>query len=312
MTSTLLPTASRPTAVFGAQYAPLSSSLPSSNTAWWSRFVRRGLSSSQWDVELVLYQLWAACASPRRLSKLTQTRKQTKNAWARDDPVFLLLLLALLTGCSLAFSVAYSFTSPLDYAWLATEAVFNFFASGVVVCSIARWVANTHLRASAPAPHSVEQEVEWMYAWDVHCNSYVALLGWTHVGVLLGLPYLMSDGWGPTLVGNAIYAAAYLHYLYVTFSGYLGECVLWGGRGESTRLSLVSAPLNLPLPLPPHSAPLSRPAKLVAHPHAARAHRVCHRDRAGDQPGPGVGGHLHQLKACTASKGREGLCLLLA
>ena len=211
--------------VFGAQFAPLTRRLPGFGEAdFWSRYFRRAVSFSSWDLEYVFYQLVNACRSPEKLYKLTQHRKQTKNQWARDDPAFAIILCALLAVTATAYGVAYSYKSPLAYVWLVLQSLFNFFVFGAVVASACWAVASRHMRSAVPLPHSVEQDVELLYAWDVHCNAYVAMLLGPHVGQLLLLPLIMRDGFLGVFLGNSLYAAALGYYTYVTFEGYLGPC----------------------------------------------------------------------------------------
>lgn len=42
-----------------------------------------------------------------------------------------------------------------------------------------RWIANSRLLQHRS--HSVEQEVEWMYALDIHSNSFFPLFIWLYV-----------------------------------------------------------------------------------------------------------------------------------
>lgn len=216
-------------AVYGASFAPLMTPLSASAAAystsqsnsWWSRYLRRGLAVSQWDLEYTLYQMAMCVRAPARVYKLTQHRKQTKNTWARDDPSFTLILIAFIMVTAVAFAVAYRYTSPLDYAYIVTRAVLTFVMSGVVASLGCMNIANGYMRAGVALPHSVEQSVEWLYAWDVHCNAYVSVFALTHVLLYALLPLVMTDGVAATLTGNAIYALAASYYVYVTFSGYL-------------------------------------------------------------------------------------------
>ncbi len=168
------------------------------------------------------YQLVQSCRAPAQVSKLTLHRKQTKNSWARDDPAVALVLLALLAVVSVAYGAAYRASSPLAYAALIAQAWAAFLGGGALAAT-ATWAwANRHCRAGAAAPHSVEQSVEWLFAWDVHCNAFVPVLLLAYVANFLLLPLTMAgDGLVPCLVGNALYATAAGHYLYITFQGYV-------------------------------------------------------------------------------------------
>ena len=222
--------------VFGAQYAPLSGPLGAASAlslaglglggsgagsglggvgggggdgsaaAFWARYLRRGLSPAQWDVDYICWQLVHACRAPALVAKLTLHRKQTKNTWARDDPALALVELALLAVVALAYGAAYRRSIPF-----------------MSCCPTASWAAaNRYCRAGASLPHSVEQSVDWLFAWDVHCNAFVPVLLLVYIANFLLLPLtLAGDGLVPCLVGNALYTAAAGHYLYITFQGYV-------------------------------------------------------------------------------------------
>ena len=239
--------------VYGAAYAPLTS--PYAQSAWWGRYFRRGLSFQQWDLEYVFYQLFYSFRAPSKVYKLTQHRKQTKNQWARDDPAFVLVLLGLLAVAAIAFGVAYEYPSPASYAWLVVQAWLNFAVLGGLLSTACWALANKYMRSSVPLPHSVEQEVEWLYAWDVHCNAYVPVLVLLFVVQFFLLHLVLAEGFVATLAANTLYAAALVQYVYVTFSGYLSECAWRGGMeqacGACTPADARAPPCVCAPPLPP-------------------------------------------------------------
>jgi hypothetical protein len=57
------------------------------------------------------------------------------------------------------------------YTVLAAVAI-DFILLGVGVSTLCWYLANTYLRSKSSSSHNVEQKVEWLYAFDVHCNSY--------------------------------------------------------------------------------------------------------------------------------------------
>lgn len=221
-------TPTRPNSIFGAQFAPLSSPLatnappPQHSTAFWTRYFRRGISPSQWDLDYVCYQLINSCRAPGRVYKLTLHRKQTKNQWARDDPAFASILLGFLAVVAFAYGIAYRYTSPFAYIWLIVHFWTTFIGWGLVIATLGWFFTNRYGRINTNLPHSVEQSVEWLFAWDIHCNSFVPILLLVYVANFLLLPLIMmSDGLIPCLVGNTLYATAIGYYLYITFQGYV-------------------------------------------------------------------------------------------
>lgn len=70
--------------------------------------------------------------------------------------------------------------------------------------------------------HSVEQEVEWLYAFDVHANAFFCSFMVTYVLQYFLLPILLSRAIIPCILSNTLYAAASIWYFYITHLGYRG------------------------------------------------------------------------------------------
>lgn len=171
-----------------------------------------------------MWQFINSCRSPSQVYKLTLHRKQTKNQWARDDPSFVGILLGFLAVVAVAYGIAYRYTSPLAYLWLISQHWMSFFGWGLAAATAGWAVTNKYCRLSGAAPHSVEQSVEWLFAWDIHCNAFVPVLLLVYLADFLLLPLTLRNGGEgllPCLVGNTLYAAAIGHYFYITFQGYI-------------------------------------------------------------------------------------------
>jgi hypothetical protein len=83
-----------------------------------------------------------------------------------------------------------------------------------------RFVANKYLRVQSL--HAVDQKVEWLYAFDVHCNSFFPLFVVLYVLQFFLLPLILGTGFFSTVIANSMYAFAFSYYFYVTFLGYNG------------------------------------------------------------------------------------------
>lgn len=85
-----------------------------------------------------------------------------------------------------------------------------------------RWIANKFMKFQRVL--NTEQDVEWLYAFDIHCNGFFPVF------VLLGpvqfflSPLLLKDNFMALLIGNTLYAFALCYYHYITFLGYTGKC----------------------------------------------------------------------------------------
>jgi hypothetical protein len=88
-------------------------------------------------------------------------------------------------------------------------------------CLISRFVSNKYLRPNIPGG----QEVEWLYAFDIHCNAYFPLFMLLYVGQYILLPVLlMESSYLAVIISNTLYAVAFIYYFYVTFRGFVGKC----------------------------------------------------------------------------------------
>ena len=68
--------------------------------------------------------------------------------------------------------------------------------------------------------HAVEQHVEWMYCFDVHCNAFFPFFLITYILQFFFLRVVKSPNLIGRLVGNTIYFSAFCYYSYITFLGY--------------------------------------------------------------------------------------------
>uniref|UniRef100_A0A915E182 Unc-50-like protein n=1 Tax=Ditylenchus dipsaci TaxID=166011 RepID=A0A915E182_9BILA len=71
-----------------------------------SRYFRRLVHIKQMDFEFAAWQMLYLLIHPQKVYRNFMYRKRTKDQWARDDPAFLLLLAASLSGSSVLFALA--------------------------------------------------------------------------------------------------------------------------------------------------------------------------------------------------------------
>jgi len=87
-----------------------------------------------------------------------------------------------------------------------------------------RVVCNRYLRVRGGIhTHSLEQSVEWLYAFDVHCNAFFPVFLLLHCTQLLLWPLLLSDRFVALLAANTLYLLALSYYWHITFLGFNGE-----------------------------------------------------------------------------------------
>ena len=182
-------------------------------------FIMRMFSPSQMDYQSALDQMASiATFKPQKVYKTSYYRKQTKNRWSRDDPAFLFLLLCFHLMSSLIYGLSFNL-SFLGFLVSTFKSLFlSFLLPGLVLSPLFRHYCNTRLRVLRS--HSVPQDVELLYAFDIHLNGSVPLFLILHPLQFLLLPLLLSRGFLPLLLSTALHVAALSSYLYVTHLGY--------------------------------------------------------------------------------------------
>lgn len=71
---------------------------------------------------------------------------------------------------------------------------------------------------------SPEQSVEWLYALDIHFNSFFPVLLLLGVVQYVFLPFFIRTSWFNTLMADLLYIAAIAIYSFITFMGYMCRC----------------------------------------------------------------------------------------
>lgn len=183
-----------------------------------SEYMRRMIRYTQMDIDYTLAQMVFLIYQPRKVYQLTSYRKQTKNQWARDDPAFLVMLMFFLTISSIAYGLALQVGGSGIMRVIFYFVGVQFAISGAAIATACWFISNKYLRVQSF--HGVEQPVEWMYAFDIHCNAFFPLFLALYVVHYFLLPFLIQQTLAATLVGNGLYAAALCYYCYITSLGY--------------------------------------------------------------------------------------------
>jgi hypothetical protein len=66
----------------------------------------------------------------------------------------------------------------------------------------------------------VEQRVEWLYAFDVHCNAFAPTYVLLYLLQLLLSPFLRQSGYLASTFSCLLYAVALAYHNYCVFVGY--------------------------------------------------------------------------------------------
>mmetsp|Transcript_578 Transcript_578/g.1009 ORF Transcript_578/g.1009 Transcript_578/m.1009 type:complete len:259 (-) Transcript_578:2073-2849(-) len=183
-------------------------------------YMRRLCDFRQMDFEAAFDQLLTLVSlEPNQIYTSFYYRKQTKNQWARDDPAFVVIQAAFVAVGSLAFAIAFRHPSFWGYLWsIIYSLLFDWLLVGFTVTSVCSHLANKYMRQYHS--HSVEQDVEWLYAFDVHANSFFCSFLLTYVVQYFLLPILMSRSVFSCILSNTLYGLATIWYAYITHLGY--------------------------------------------------------------------------------------------
>ncbi|KAJ2006867.1 hypothetical protein GGI02_000981 [Coemansia sp. RSA 2322] len=156
--------------------------------------------------------------SPKRVYRNIYYHKQTKNQWARDDPAFIILQILGIVVMTIAYSVVYGVGMNGFARAILQLLVVNYFLAGMVLATLTWVVANRFLRHQNV--HAADQQVEWMYAFDVHCNSFFSFFAFAYVLQFFFLPALMKTSWISLFLGNTLFALAGAAYAFITYLGF--------------------------------------------------------------------------------------------
>ncbi|KAI8878052.1 UNC-50 [Backusella circina FSU 941] len=171
------------------------------------------------DFEFALWQMFYLIITPRRVYRNIYYHKQTKNQWSRDDPAFIVLIISFLTLAGIAWSVVYGFDTFGTIKTVLYMVLVDFLLIGAMMSTFTWFVTNRFLTQNVNA-YAVAQKVEWAYAFDVHCNSFVPVYFILYVIQLCFLPLLFKNGWISLFIGNLMYCVAMVWYMTGTFLGF--------------------------------------------------------------------------------------------
>jgi len=167
-----------------------------SSDLYTKQYFTRATSLDQMDMQAALDQMRTILSfAPQRVYKTSYYRKQTKNHWARDDPAFAVLEIMFISVASVAYCIAFKqpnlIASTITFALQHIVGVFV--GCGAIIATIGQVVANAYLshhvhgngsgsggagggqERTGLSSHHVQQRVEWMYAFDIHCNAFLPL-----------------------------------------------------------------------------------------------------------------------------------------
>ncbi|ORX95326.1 UNC-50 protein [Basidiobolus meristosporus CBS 931.73] len=170
------------------------------------------------DFPTALRQMIYLCITPQRVYRSIYQHKQTTNRWARKDPAFIILLAIFLSISGIAYGISYGRGFTAIARLILRIVCIDFIAVGIVISVLCRLFANRFLKHQSI--YAVDQSIEWSYAFDIHCNSFLPIYLILYVLQFFFLPILNTDSWISLFIGNLMYLVAFSYYNYLTFLGY--------------------------------------------------------------------------------------------
>ncbi|XP_062090330.1 uncharacterized protein LOC133796702 isoform X2 [Humulus lupulus] len=174
-----------------------SSASTSRSNPMFIQYLRRIIKWQQMDIEYTFWQMLHLCTSPKVVYQHTKYHKQTKNQWARDDPAFVVICSLLLAVATMAYCAAYDHSVGHAFFVVISVLIFHFLLTGILLATFC-----------------------WLYAFDVHCNSFFPMFVMAYVIHYFLSPLLVAHGFIPVLLSNLLFMVATSYYHYLNFLGY--------------------------------------------------------------------------------------------
>nr|KJB11965.1 hypothetical protein B456_002G009400 [Gossypium raimondii]KJB11967.1 hypothetical protein B456_002G009400 [Gossypium raimondii] len=188
--------------------------------AMFPQYLRRIVKWQQMDIEYTFWQMLHLCTAPKIVYQHTKYHNQTKNQWARDDPAFVVICSLLLAVATVAYCAAYDHSAAHAVSVVITVSLFHFLLAGILLATCCWFLTNAYLRKEAPNTCVVEQRVEWLYAFDLHCNSFFPMFVMLYVIHYFLSPLLVAHGFISALLSNLLFMVAASYHHYLNFLGY--------------------------------------------------------------------------------------------
>mmetsp|Transcript_28357 Transcript_28357/g.39909 ORF Transcript_28357/g.39909 Transcript_28357/m.39909 type:complete len:299 (+) Transcript_28357:156-1052(+) len=185
-----------------------------------TQYLSRLADVQQMDIQSALDQMKTLLTTrPHVVYKTSYYRKQTKNHWARDDPAFCVLQVLFLLVSSIAYGVSFRIAASSVIGFIINSILWNWLVAGLLIATLGREIANRYLTVHQSSSH-VRQSVEWLYAFDIHCNAFFPLFIVLYVVQFFLLPLILGRSLLALIVANTLYAVAFAWYWYITHLGY--------------------------------------------------------------------------------------------
>lgn len=181
------------------------------------------------DFETAMWEIAYLILNPKKLYSLHYYKQQqTANgrlSYARDDPLFLILLTSFLVVSAVAWGLTYSPSFVDILGLIVYMVVVDFYLTGAIVATTSWFVTNKLFNDSfvlgRDFGHYDVNYIEWGFCFDIHCNSFLVVWVLLYVVQYIILPLLrIKHSIFSVLLGNTLYFGTVGYYFVLTFYGY--------------------------------------------------------------------------------------------
>jgi len=180
-------------------------------------YIWRAFHIPQMDLQRASVFMYQLLTDPRDAYRNTRISQVIRHRWSRDDPAFLFLLCIFVMCTSCLYGIVFRVQTLSHWIWmLFAPILLEVVGIGSVVATLLQYIANKYFRQ----PHA-EETVEWLYAFDVHCNAVLPYYLLTYGLQLMLSPVLVyQHSLTACVLSTLIYTVAIAAYLYITWLGY--------------------------------------------------------------------------------------------
>ncbi|CAG9325179.1 UNC50 [Blepharisma stoltei] len=184
-------------------------------------YIKRATNIKQMDVNSTVCQMLYICFAPQKLARLTAMRKTAKNQWARDDPAFVVMLMLGLTVASFCYALTFNKDGFFGIFRTIFYCVCVYFLGlGAVISYVNLRIAENHLKEKNSRYSGAAGKLEWLYCFDIHCNSFLPVFLIVYVLQYFFLPLLVMENFFSVCLANFLVIGSFCYYHYLTCQGF--------------------------------------------------------------------------------------------
>jgi UNC-50 family len=125
-----------------------------------------------------------------------------------------------MSVAALGYTVAFHHSYLGFLKGILYSVIVDFALVGLLASTLGWYIANHYLLVEHGGGHTNEQTVEWLYSFDIHCNSFFPFFILLYVVQYFLLLLFVRGGILAVVSANGLYAVAFCYYFYITFLGY--------------------------------------------------------------------------------------------